>query len=145
MLESNIPYRRIDDGIGTGLVGGAVAGWALYGGASAISGFSAGRRMRKAGIDPAKRLERAIEGYEKYYKRKYNGKHPFLIQVHAGIKASHLSTNEAMSYLGDGAAARAAKFALGSSKSRAITKGVSILGGALAGGGIDYMSDYWGQ
>lgn len=45
MLASNQPYRRVDDGIGAGLVGGAVMGGALsagaiYGGTKGIDQLS---------------------------------------------------------------------------------------------------------
>ncbi len=42
MMYSNQPYQRVDDGIGSGLVGGAVVG------AAALGGFhAAGRQMAK--------------------------------------------------------------------------------------------------
>jgi hypothetical protein len=43
MMASNQPFRRVDDGIGSGLVGGAVVGGAMAGGFRAGGGLLASK------------------------------------------------------------------------------------------------------
>ncbi|WDI05148.1 hypothetical protein PUW25_25405 (plasmid) [Paenibacillus urinalis] len=131
MMQSNNPYNRVDDGIGSGLVGGAIVGGTLAAGAQ-FGTKAALRGMKK----PVREFTR---------------------RAHDDIRYSNASGvpvtdgQRARATVGDAAMRKASSFsqsvkgyhgkAFGSGKSKALTYGAAALGGSLIGGIADGMNN----
>lgn len=141
MLQSNKPYQRVDDGIGAGLVGGAVLG----GMAHYATGTTQGYRMINAG---AKKLGMSKEDYQQRvldrgtsraeaYARAKGDKAGFF-----GASGAYAEgvTKEVFRNTPEGKF-RLTQKAYGSDKRRLISGGLSALGGSILGASIDAAND----
>lgn len=123
MLASNQPYKRVDDGIGAGFIGGALAGGAAAGAAHlwgdrGIKGLQS--LSGKAGMAGARTAaDRNNQG------------------ISESISKATIKTHDG---LGKAAGMRKKAFA-GGWKGKAAAYGGSVLAGGLLGAGIDAAND----
>lgn len=113
-MQSNNPYRRVDDGIGSGLVGGAVIG------AGVAGGFQMGGRALSGAL---------------------SGRGPIRLPQNAGnYSMRSMAAGQARRYAGKAGATlqglHTSAFG-GSGKRKAAAYGLAAAGGAVLGGLID--------
>lgn len=126
-LASNEPYQRVDDGIGEGLVAGAVAGAAAIGGAKMILPRIP-QTVKTAKIDN----DLGSINIDESVLKKLTDEQKAAMGIPKNLKAGSRPSR----------AAELNKSLFGSGRRRAaIAAGVSVLGGALIGAGLDALND----
>lgn len=133
MLASNQPYQRVDDGVGAGFIGGAVAGGAMAGSAHmwGAKGLSGLRSLNDGALNKAERavtnigpragigdMAKAASGLQKAQER-----HGKIGKVLDGSEKLH------------------GKAFGGGWKGKALAYGGSVLAGGILGAGMDAMND----
>ncbi|GAK42026.1 hypothetical protein TCA2_4518 [Paenibacillus sp. TCA20] len=122
MMQSNNPYNRVDEGIGSGLVAGAVVGGASMAGLQ-FGGTQAARGLRNMANPVLSRNAAA---------RAIDGGIPKMATAQ-GVAASGAK------HLGNGIRG-ARKMAFGGGRNKLLSYGVGALGGAAIGGIADGMN-----
>lgn len=124
MLNSNQPYNRVDDGIGTGLLGGAVVGGVGVLGASAA--FPRMNQSKTTGVLTTNNAKGSVNIDPKVLSQLSDKQ-----KVEHGIGDSFKKASKPT------IANRLDKTMFGSGRRTAVTAGAGIIGGALLGGAID--------
>jgi hypothetical protein len=153
MLASNQPYQRVDDGIGAGLVSGAILGGGAVAGArygmkplADMIGKNANTNLQKGFADQARQMSKmdsTNEEIDKAYKDYTKGKEG---SRKAAIRSGMNSTYNTMfkntkPLFETKSENKFIKGAAGINRRTAITSGLGVLAGGILGGSIDAMND----
>jgi|GEM_PF-2720692 len=133
VLASNQPYQRVDDGVGAGLVTGAILGKMAHGAVGMGLGYKA--IQASGGIDAL--TERTTRDMERFQRMTKTPKQ----QMFAGIRVADRAARKAIDSMDDGLLKNVARTGYGSTKRAMISGGLSVLAGSILGASIDAMND----
>jgi hypothetical protein len=126
MLASNQPFQRVDDGIGAGLISGAVVGAAATYGMNRGMNYLANRRFRgNPNADAYDNMANSIKHQQS--RAKWKARHASLFG--GDQKLFHSNIHPVIDKVG------------GMSRRAAITAGLGVLAGSIIGASIDAMND----